>query len=172
MKRGCCGRARGTRGFTLLEVLVALSLSGLVLASLVELLASVGLMAILLRTMGPQLPALTSTFSLRGATRQVAGDLQKARMAAMAENNRYVFTIVDTHTYSVHDDNNNGVADAGEAANTVDVRSTSPGITVSTSGTLTFVPDGTATQAATITVTGSMHSKTVMVSAAGRIRVQ
>ena len=142
-------------------------------ASLVELLASVGLMAILLRTMGPQLPALTSTFSLRGATRQVAGDLQKARMAAMAENNRYVFTVVDAHTYSVlDDDNNNGVADAGETVTTVDVRSTSPGVTVSTSGTLTFVPDGTATQAATITVTGSAHSKTVMVSAAGRIRVQ
>jgi len=142
-------------------------------ASLFELLASVFVMAILLRTMGPQLPALTSVYSLRGATRRIAGDLQKARMAAMAENNRYVFTVVDAHTYSVlDDDNNNGVADAGETVNTVDVRSTSPGVTVSTSGTLTFVPDGTATQAATITVTGSAHSKTVMVSAAGRIRVQ
>ena len=142
-------------------------------ASLVELLASVGLMAILLRTTGPQLPALTSTFSLRGATRQVAGDLQKARMAAMAENNRYVFTIVDTHTYSVHDDNNNnGVVDVGETVTTVDVRSTSPGITLSMSGTLTFVPDGTATQAATITVTGSAHSKSVTVGQAGRIRIQ
>ena len=142
-------------------------------ASLFELLASVFVMAILLRTMGPQLPALTSTFSLRGATRQVAGDLQKARMAAMAENNRYVFTIVDTHTYSVHDDNNNnGVVDVGETVTTVDVRSTSPGITLSMSGTLTFVPDGTATQAATITVTGSAHSKSVMVGQAGRIRIQ
>ena len=40
MKRGWRGRARGTRGFTLLEVLVALSLSGLVLASLVPLLVA------------------------------------------------------------------------------------------------------------------------------------
>ena len=130
-------------------------------------------MAILLRTMGPQLPALNSTYGLRGATRQIAGDLQKARMAAMAENNRYVFTVVDAHTYSVHDDdNNNGVADAGEAVSTVDLRRSWPSITFSMSGNLTFVPDGTATQAATITVTGSAHSKTVMVSTAGRIRVQ
>jgi prepilin-type N-terminal cleavage/methylation domain-containing protein len=64
--------ARGIRGMTLLEVIVAASLMAIVLAVAV-----------------PNLPALAAPFTLRTASQQVAADLVATRMRAIARDTRY-----------------------------------------------------------------------------------
>src|SRR5437867_2102253 len=67
-----------------------------------ELLSTCAVLGILLRTAVPTIAGVVTSYRLQGATRQIAADLQQARMSAIAENNRYSFRLVDTGTYSVH----------------------------------------------------------------------
>jgi len=74
-----CAR-HGSRGATLLEVLIA-----------------AGIMLILLAVGVPNLSRLRSPYSLAGATRQIAADLQAARQRAIARNVRYRINFDVTH---------------------------------------------------------------------------
>ena len=65
-------RRRGTRGATVLEVLTATALTGLLLAIAV-----------------PNLRTLVGPWALRSASQQIAADLQSTRLRAIACNVRY-----------------------------------------------------------------------------------
>src|SRR2546430_14918644 len=73
-------------------------------SSAAELLATFAVIGSLLRTAVPTIAGVVTSYRLHGATRQVAADLQQARTSAIAENNRYLFRLVETGPRSVHDD--------------------------------------------------------------------
>jgi Tfp pilus assembly protein FimT len=112
-------------------------------------------------------------YYMSGAVRQIEAELQKARLSAVTENNRYVVRFTSDHTVTVlDDDDNDGVADGGEAVRTTDVQSDWPGTTMASSGTLTFLTDGTASAATTITLQrAGAATRTIIVSRAGSVRV-
>ncbi len=140
--------------------------------TLLELVSVVAVVLILLGNAVPTFSQLLASYTLKGAARQVFADFQRTRMAAVSENNRYIVSFTNTHTYTVHDDsNNNGTVDTGETVTTYDLQKDWPGVTVgATVDTLTFYPDATASTAATMTVTNSRGTtSTVTINAAGYV---
>src|SRR5882724_8953360 len=125
--------------------------------TILELMSVVAIVLILLGSAVPSLSQMLSVYALQGASRQVFGDLQKARMAAVTENHRYVIRFIDSHTYTIHDDgNSNGTIDAGETVTTIDLQKDWPSVTVgATVDTLTFLSDATVLTAGTTTVTSA-----------------
>ena len=139
-----------------------------------ELIAGVAVLSTFLGTTMITSSQVRPLYIIRGAARQVAADLQKSRMSAVAENNRYVVTIASNHTDTILDDNNgDGVAESGESVRTVNIQNDWSGVTMSAGSTITFLPDGTALAPVTITLqkTGAT-TKTVSISQAGSIRIQ
>jgi len=140
---------------------------------MLELMSAVAVLLILLGSAVPSFSQILAIYTLRGASRQVFADFQKARLAATTQNNRYIVRFIDSHTYTVHDDtNNNGSIDTGETVTTSDLLKDWPGVTIgATLDTLTFYPDASASAAATVTVTSPRGTmRTVTVNVAGYIR--
>jgi hypothetical protein len=113
-------------------------------------------------------------YLLRGATRQVAANLYRTRMSAVTENNRYLVQFTNNHTDTIlDDDNNDGTAETGEPVQTVNIQLEWSGVTMSSTGSITFLPDGTVVAPATITLQKSgTAGKTITVTQAGSIQVQ
>jgi len=159
-------QASSLRGFTLLELLLVVAMLG-ILGSIASL----------------QLAPLLSSVRLDSGARQVASDLQAARMKAIVQNRRFRVTfrpstkdyVVDAeaagawrrHNLHSHDP---GVADDALIALPVGV-----GITaVNSGGDVIFVPRGHVDGGITITLgaaTGG-DAKRVVVNLAGRVRIE
>ena len=143
--------------------------------SMVEMVVGVQLFAICALAAVPGFAPILRGYYLRGATRQVYADLQKARMAAVMENHRYRFIVLDDHTYAIHADvNNNGTEDVGETVLVRDLHTDSPGVRLAGSGTITFAANGTAPSVGTITASSDAsptHTASVTVNPAGRVRI-
>ena len=139
-----------------------------------ELLATVSVLGTFMGTTMLTTARVRPVYLVRGATRQVVADLYKARMSAVTENNRYLVQFTNSHTDTIlDDDNNNGTAETGEAVKTADLQQDWPGVTMSSSGTITFLPDGTVSAPVTVTVQKSgTDDRTITVSRAGSIQVQ
>ena len=84
-------------------------------ASYTAVLLALALTAIVVGTGAPNFSAMYDTYTLHGAARRIVADLRKARISAATENNWYRLELVDSQTYSIHDDDDNdGVEDAGD----------------------------------------------------------
>ena len=144
--------------------------------TLADLSVTLSAFAILLLAFVPVLSRLLDTYHLRGAAQQVFAELQRARLAAVMENNRYRFNVVDgSPEYVIHDDSNNDDVDndGADAVVTRTLAVDSPGVSLTTDGVITFAPNGAAVSGGRITVTSrSAGSKTIAVGAGGRIRLQ
>jgi prepilin-type N-terminal cleavage/methylation domain-containing protein len=150
--RGACGSQQGG---TLAELLVAVAVFGVVTAAGASVLAN-----------------MRPTYATHGAARQFFGDMQKARMTAMAHNNRLIITITNSHTYTVHDDtDNDGVQDEGETVTTVDLLTDWPGVSLSPLTSITFLPNGSVQAAVSATITAGTCTKTIAINANGRIGI-
>jgi Tfp pilus assembly protein FimT len=139
-----------------------------------ELLATVAVLGTFVSTTVLTTSQVRPLYIIRGAARQVAADLQKTRMSAVTENNRYVVQITSNHTDTILDDNNNdGVTEVGESVRTVDIQLDWPGVTMSSGGPITFLPNGTVAAPVVVTLqkAGTMD-KTISISQAGSIRIQ
>ena len=153
---------RGNGGFTLIEMMVAL-----VIGSLMTMMAL------------PNFVQMREIYRLRGATQEVYVSLQRARMAAIKENNGYRVYLAGGTTIILHDDlNSDGVEDAGEPIIQRNVAADALGVTMtgmSAASAVTFRQNGTALISGgitTITVTNtSGYSKQLIVSPAGRITI-
>ncbi len=139
-----------------------------------ELLATVAVLGTFVSTTVLTTSQVRPLYIIRGAARQVAADLQKTRMSAVTENNRYVVQIASNHTDTILDDNNNdGVVEVGESVRTVDIQLDWAGVTMSSGGPITFLPNGTVLAPVVVTLqkAGTMD-KTISISQAGSIRIQ
>ena len=134
-------------------------------ATLLELLTTLGIMAVLLGTLTPNFAQVTSRFALRAGARHVL---------ATTQGNRHVFRIVSTHAYTLHDDDNgNGIVDPGESFSQVDLQGETGSVTIGGTSPITFLSDGRALAAATVTVrVPGAAAKTLTVSDAGLVKLQ
>ena len=139
-----------------------------------ELLATVAVLGTFVSTTMLTSSQVRPLYIVRGAARQIAADLQKTRLSAVTENNRYLVQFTTSHTDTILDDNNNdGLAETGETVKTADIQLDWSGITMSSTGAITFLPNGTALAAVTITLQkAGAAAKTITISQAGSIRVQ
>lgn len=141
---------------------------------MVELLATVAVLGTFVGTTMLTSSQVRPLYIVRGAARQVAADLQKTRMSAVTENNRYLVQFTSNHTDTILDDNNNdGIAETGEGVRTVDIDLDWSGVSMSSTGTITFLPNGTVVAPVTLTLQkAGTTAKTITISQAGSIRVQ
>ncbi len=144
------------RGFTLMELMIVLSIMSITL-----MLSNMWLSS--------QLPQ----WRLNGAVRQVVSDLVSAKMTAVAERNRQRIFFQDNQHYVILDDkNNNGKIDAGEHQEARDIQDNYQGVTITATNNPSFLPRGTASNLASITLTNSAGSKKITISITGRVKVK
>jgi len=94
-----------------------------------------------------------------------------ARMQAIKENNRFKVSLINNHQYTILDDNNNnGAADSGEATQTSDIQIEYYDVTMISNNSPIFLPNGTAANMATITLTNPAGSRNVTVAITGRVK--
>ncbi len=144
--------------------------------SLVEFIVSLQLFGVLALTTAPMVPKVLQAYKLRGAARNVFAELQKARMAAVAQNHRYRFVVVDSRTYKVHSDtNNNGAEDPGEIVMTRDIQIDAPGVRFTDDAkSITFAANGAAPGSGTVAVRNQTKpgmKLNVVVRPAGRVQI-
>jgi len=128
--------------------------------TLVEILAAINVAAILMAIAIPRFYALLPGIRLSAAARQVATDLQLARMRAIAQRNSQGLqgiTIDSATTYRFT-----------IGADTRDLSQLYPGTTITPLGTVTFTSVGAA-NATAIVLTNNGATRTVTVNAAGKI---
>ena len=159
-------QASSLRGLTLLELLLVIVLLG-ILASLASLRAG---------------PLLSRARLDRGA-RQVAADLQAARMKAIAQNSRFRVSFrPDSQDYVVdkdeHGDWQRHALDAHTSIAADDARLVlPPGVSitaVNSGGDVIFVPRGYVDAGMTIALgaDGATEPRRVVVNLAGRVRIE
>lgn len=147
-------RRRGASGFTIIELLVTIGVAALVMATAV-----------------PAFMSLLPTINLSSAARQVAADLQFARVKAVSQSVRYrlsfVGAIPGATTYVVQNDS------SGAFATETGPFALPPGTSVSAlTATSEFQPRGTVNATSTITLqNGNGQTRAVQVALVGRVTI-
>ena len=138
------GYSRAASGFTLLELIVAIAIASVVTGIAI-----------------PSFLSWMPTLRLSSGARQVAMDLQVARMKAISQNasNTVTFNVsAGTYTFTLGSDARN----LGELY---------PGISIASAPNPTFTPRGTASAAVTITLSNGSAQKLVCVKTVGRVNI-
>jgi type IV fimbrial biogenesis protein FimT len=141
--------------------------------TLVELMIVLGIMSITLMLTNMWLSSQLPHWRLNGAVRQVVSDLVAAKMNAVVERNRQRVFFQDNRHYVILDDkNNNGKIDSGEHQEARDIQADYQDVTMTASNNPSFLPRGTASNLASITLTNSAGSRKITVSITGRVKVK
>jgi len=151
------GRRNGkSSGFTILELMIGLAI--------IAIMAGIAV---------PNMLAYIPKSRLNGAARMVMVDLMAQRMKAVKTNQRTQVHFINTTEYRLNDDANaNGtVANPEGDAILKDIQSQYSDVTLSSTNNPIFLPRGSATNLATITLTNPSGSKTVTVSITGRVKI-
>jgi type IV fimbrial biogenesis protein FimT len=131
--------------------------------TLIELMAALGILGVLIAIAVPSFLSTLPGLRLNDAARQVATDLQMARMRAITQNNSNTVTFnVSTGTYSFT-----------LGTESVDIDQLYPGITFSSAPTNpVFTGRGTASTTATLTLRNtSGATKQIQVTSVGRVKI-
>ena len=125
--------------------------------SFVETLTAIVILGILAAIAMPHFTRVLPGIRLNAATRQIATDLQLARMRAISQHASQTVafdTAAATYTYGSY---------------TRNLSTVYPGTTITKTGDPTFTTTGTANTPVTITVSNNGASKTVQVNVLGRV---
>jgi Tfp pilus assembly protein FimT len=130
--------------------------------TVIELMAAIGVAAVLIAIAMPKLLSVLPGLRLNDAARQVATDLQLARMRAIAQNNSNTVTF----------NSSTGIYTFTLGNESIDIDQLYQGITFSSvTANPVFTSRGTASTVATITLSNGSTTKQVEVSAIGRVRI-
>ncbi len=141
--------------------------------TLIEIMMVLGIMSITLMLGNMWLSTQLPHWRLNGAVRQVMSDLVAAKMSAVVERNRQRIFFQDNRHYLILDDkNNNGKIDVGEPQESRDIQTNYQDVTLTASNNPSFLPRGTASNLASITLTNSVGSKKITISITGRVKVK
>src|SRR5207249_11715130 len=106
-----------------------------------ELIATVAVLATFAGTTMLTSSQVRPLYIIRGAARQVSADLQKTRLSAVTENNRYLVQVTSHHTDTILDDNNHdGTADTVDGVSTLDIDLDCSRVSMSAPGRITVLP--------------------------------
>ena len=146
---------RNDSGFTMVEIIIVVAV-----LSVITAIAGFGYL-----TLRPSL-------QLSGAARKVAGDLMSARMKAVTQNNEFKVFFLNDREYRILDDNDNdGVADGTELAETKDIQDDYPGVVVASTSDPIFSSKGTVDSVSTVTLSNPSGTKSVAIAITGRIKI-
>ena len=141
--------------------------------TLTELIIVLGIMGVAMIMGGTWVSSQLPQWRLNGAARQVVSDLLAAKMKAVVEKNRQRIIFQDEHRYVVlDDDNNNGKSDPGEQLETRDIQENYRDVMMTASNNPSFLPRGTASSLATITLSNTAGKRIITVSITGRVKVK
>ena len=141
--------------------------------SLIEMIIAVAILAVLSGAAITVYVGMKPSISLSGATRQIMGDFMWARMRAVSQNNEFKIFFLDDHRYQIlDDDNNNGNIDSSELTVTKDIQDEYYDVTFTSTDNPIFQPRGNAAPTATITITNSIMTKTVIIAITGRGKIE
>jgi prepilin-type N-terminal cleavage/methylation domain-containing protein len=130
--------------------------------TLMEVMAAIAVLGILIAVAMPNFLSTLPALRLNDAARQVATDLQSARMRAIAQNNS------NTVSFTV----STGIYNSTLGNESIDIDQLYPGISFSSvSANPVFTSRGTASTTATITLTNGSATKQVEVTSVGRVRI-
>jgi Tfp pilus assembly protein FimT len=140
--------------------------------TIIEIMLVLGVAMIMMAIAIPNLFAVLPGFRLSDGARQVAKDLQVARMKAIAQNRKFRLNFVSSSSYTVQSDQNND-GTIGSTENESGPFSLPQGITATPLGaTSEFQPRGTASASGTITLQNSnSQTKSVQISVVGRVSI-
>jgi len=124
-----------------------------------EIMVALAIIGILVKIVLPNFLSWLPVLKLSGAARQIATDLQLARVQAISKNASQVVTF----------DTSAGSYTFGSESRSLP--SLFPGITISSASNTTFTPRGTAT-AVTITLSDGTNQKLVCVKSMGRVAIR
>ncbi len=127
--------------------------------SMTEIMVALAIIGILVKIVLPNFLSWLPVLKLSGAARQIATDLQLARVQAIAKNASQAVTF----------DTSAGSYTFGSESRSLP--SLFPGITISSASNTTFTPRGTAT-AVTITLSDGTNQKLVCVKSMGRVAIR
>lgn len=142
-----------------------------------EVVVGVFLFVSLVTAARPVFNDLVQTYALHGAARGVFAQLQSARMAAVANNKRYRFSIDATQDAIVSQKESptsvwTQVAQM-DVAQTSDGASGGSAVTVSATGDIVFAPNGSAPVPGTVTVMNRLQRyKRIVVEASGYVGIE
>jgi prepilin-type N-terminal cleavage/methylation domain-containing protein len=131
--------------------------------TLMELVITLAVLAVLLTIAKPSLNIFSSAYKLRGAAREVATDLQFARLLAVKEN-KDIRVDISSQSYQVVRVND------GSVAKTRNLSPDYPDITL-TNVSIPFDSRGNSS-ANTVTVANPRGAKNVTVVSTGRVKVE
>lgn len=143
------GAISAQRGFTLLELVVGL-----------------GLMAVILGVSTPAISTMRSRYVLDGASRQLAMEISKARMQAIAQNRTMRIRMTGPRTYVVESSENGSTWQASGESVTLPY---GVGVWFGTSGMPRFNRQGLAPASTTIFIANRAGTKTIQTSMVGRV---
>jgi type IV fimbrial biogenesis protein FimT len=136
-----------------------------------ELIIVTAIIGILAAIAVPNMIGQMPKYRLKGAARQIMGDLMWARMAAVSQKNEFRVFFINDHAYTIlDDDNNDGNADSGESTQTKDLQDGYHDVSMGFTANPIFFPRGSAS-GATVTLTNSSGSKKVKIHLTGRVKM-
>jgi type IV fimbrial biogenesis protein FimT len=142
------------KGFTLVEIVIVIAILGIAAA-----------------VAAPNLASMMARHQLKGAARQVMGDLMWARMQSVSQKNEFKIFSMNSHEYKIlDDDDNDGKVDDGEWNRRRDIREAYPDVSMSFSANPIFFPRGSASTG-TITLMNRSGAKKVKIHLTGRVKV-